>query len=65
MRHCEDATFVDKPPAEGNDEYRDGWAVDAEYVRADERDGENMYCKGCDRDVCKILAEPVVETAEA
>ncbi|EWC48493.1 hypothetical protein DRE_07744 [Drechslerella stenobrocha 248] len=53
VRHCDGATFVSKPPREGNDQYRDGWESDPAYERSDLRDGAHMYCRGCDRERCK------------
>ncbi|RVD89152.1 uncharacterized protein DFL_000171 [Arthrobotrys flagrans] len=53
VRHCDGVVFADKPPREGNDKYRDGWAEDPNYERNDRRDGEHMYCRGCTRPRCK------------
>ncbi|KAF3931204.1 hypothetical protein ABW19_dt0207121 [Dactylella cylindrospora] len=54
VRHSSRATFADKPPAEGNDTYRDGWSEDPGYERSDFRDGAYMYCRGtCSNQTCK------------
>ncbi|KAK6498513.1 hypothetical protein TWF481_011101 [Arthrobotrys musiformis] len=56
VRHCDGVEFVDKPPKEGNDKYRDGWAEDPSYERNDRRDGEHMYCRAsCTRPRCKEI----------
>ncbi|KAK6329882.1 hypothetical protein TWF718_003308 [Orbilia javanica] len=62
VRHCDGVVFVDKPPREGNDKYRDGWAEDPSYERNDRRDGEHMYCRGCTRPRCREVTSGVSGT---
>ncbi|KAF3919858.1 Cullin-9 [Orbilia brochopaga] len=62
VRHCDGVQFVDKPPTEGNDTYRDGWEADPAYERSDLRDGAHMYCRGCDRERCKDNGTTTVPT---
>ncbi|KAF3157236.1 hypothetical protein EYR41_002469 [Orbilia oligospora] len=69
VRHCDGVVFVDKPPRDGNEKYRDGWAEDPNYERNDRRDGEHMYCRSptCTRPRCKEVTSgntPAAATTE-